>query len=72
MTAHLFLFLCFITIYFFPDNITNKKTFVIKTGGQVRYKDHAPKQFFQTFFTTWDNDKYRISIDNYRCIGGTP
>ncbi|XP_065218822.1 NTF2-related export protein [Planococcus citri] len=71
---------CTHTIYSFDmqrihDNnnpVPNQKTYVIKTGGQVRFKDHPPKQFFQTFFTVSDREKYRISIDNYRCLGGTP
>ncbi|XKL66492.1 hypothetical protein PGB90_009912 [Kerria lacca] len=54
------------------ENATENKTFLIKTGGIVRFKDHGTKQFFHTFFTTMVDGKYKISIDNYRCTDGTP
>lgn len=55
-----------------PDNTPDKRTFLIKTAGTVKFKDYINKQFFQTFFTTSVGGKYNISIDNYRCLDGTP
>lgn len=54
------------------DNVANQKTFIIKTGGMVRFKDYGTKPFFQTFCTTLIGDKYKISIDDYRCADETP
>lgn len=70
---HKFVFSDYILKYFFfSDNTPDKRTFLIKTAGTVKFKDYINKQFFQTFFTTSVGGKYNISIDNYRCLDGTP
>jgi len=65
---------CLIIVFSFcdADNVANQKTFLIKTGGMVRFKDYGSKPFFQTFCTTLIGEKYKISIDDYRCSDGTP
>ncbi|KAK7601347.1 hypothetical protein V9T40_008788 [Parthenolecanium corni] len=54
------------------ENASGNKSFLIQIGGVVRYKDYSSKQFFQTFFTTMTEGKYKITVDHYRCLGGTP
>lgn len=48
------------------SEIANQLTFLVKTGGQVKYDDKNSKSFNQTFLVTAMGDKWKIVSDCFR------
>lgn len=46
--------------------VANQVTFLVKTGGQVKYDDKNSKLFNQTFLITAVSDKWKIVSDCFR------
>lgn len=49
------------------SEIVNQLTFLVKTGGQVKYDDkNSTSEFNQTFLITALGDKWKIMCDCFR------
>ncbi|KAH8402404.1 hypothetical protein KR009_011830, partial [Drosophila setifemur] len=46
--------------------VANQLTYLILTGGTVKFLDQPVRNFQQSFIVTADNDKWKIASDCYR------